>query len=180
MARSKKGNPKKSNTKKENSKKEKIIRVVPPLDADLFLSILLKKRRQEQAEYEYAFVASAPLDVTSAQHDFRREMAFMKQAEIGATEVLARLKSLKIPTQVPDDFRAERLKDDCQMKRVTDKLKDKREAIERSEKVRKLRDLKKMGKKIQEEVLRKRQKQKKETLEQISKYKRGEKTNVLD
>ena len=77
--------------------------------------------------------------------------------------------------------------------KVREKLLSKQKAVERSEKARKLREIKKFGKKVifsaifyamvlfciwtwqvQREVLQKRQKEKKEALEAVKKYRKGE------
>lgn len=132
--------------------------------------ILRKQRAEENAELEYALVTSTKVDaVKDINDEFTREFEFNEQARAAAAEVIPRLKSLGIPTEIPKTYKGERVKDDKQMARIRENLKTKKDSIERAEKVKKLRELKKMGKKIQTEVLKKRSKEKKEFLEKVKK-----------
>lgn len=65
------------------------------------------------------------------------------------------------------------------MSKIQNNLKSKQEALEKSEKAKKLREMKKMGKKIQHEVLLNRQKEKREMLDKVKAYKKG-KINTLE
>lgn len=133
--------------------------------------ILKKQRTVENAELEYAFVTTThrESDLKDVNDDFNRELKFSEQANKAALEVLPLLKQLGIPTEVPPTYKGEMVKDEKQMAKVRDTLKSKKESIDKSEKIKKLRELKKMGKKIQEEVLRKRSKDKKDFLEKVKK-----------
>jgi rRNA-processing protein EBP2 len=106
------------------------------------------------------------------QDDFKREMAFYKQALAAVQVALPRLHDMQIVTERPDDYFAEMVKSDQHMKKVRETLLSKQKALERSEKARKLREIKKFGKKVQHEVLQKRQKEKKEALEAVKKYRK--------
>lgn len=132
--------------------------------------ILSKQRTQDNAELEYATVATTHVDDTRDINDeFLREHNISEQARQAAIEVLPRLEALGIPTEMPATYKGQFAKDEKQMGRVRDSLKSKKDSIDKSEKMKKLRELKKMGKKIQEEVLRKRSKDKKEFLEKVKK-----------
>ncbi|RWS03344.1 hypothetical protein B4U79_08978 [Dinothrombium tinctorium] len=111
-----------------------------------------------------------------AQHDFKREILFYQQAQAAVLECIPRLQKLKIPTKRPEDYFAEMVKSDEHMQRIRTKLIAKQTAIERSEKARRLRQEKKMGKQIQREVLQKRQQEKKELMEKVKKFRKGETT----
>ena len=102
-----------------------------------------------------------------------------------------RLKSMGIPTKRPDDYYAQMAKTDQHMQKansylslllsnshinwmflfwqIREKLVSKQALAERMEKIRKLRELRKFGKKVQVEVQLKRQKEKREMLEQVCK-----------
>lgn len=84
---------------------------------------------------------------TDVHDDFRRELRFYCQAQATVLEAIPRLHSMSIPTKRPEDFFAQMAKSDDHMKRVREKLVEKQTAIERSEKAKKLRELRKYGKK---------------------------------
>jgi len=114
----------------------------------------------------------------TVHNDFQREMAIHRQAQAGWLEALAKLRKLGIPTKRPDDFFAQMVKDDSHMRRVREKILSKQQSVELSEKMRKLRELKKYGKKVQQEVLAKRQKEKKNLADSVKKYRQGVKDKL--
>ncbi|NWI68907.1 EBP2 protein, partial [Todus mexicanus] len=67
-------------------------------------------------------------------------------------------------------------------KKIRQKLKSKQEAMERSEKAKQLRAMRKYGKKVQTEILQRRQKEKKNILNAVKKYQKGlsDKLDFLD
>lgn len=71
------------------------------------------------------------------------------------------------------------VKSDVHMKKVREVLINKQESMEKSEKAKKQRDLKKMGKQIQIEVAKSRAKDKRDMIDRVNKYKKG-KTTKLD
>lgn len=112
-------------------------------------------------------------DLDVVRNDIKREIKFMLQAKSSVLQGLARLHALKVKTKRPDDYLAEMLKSKEHMDKIK-KVKDtKKELVEKKEKTKLLREQKKMGKKIQQEVLKQRQKEKKEFQEKIKKFKRG-------
>jgi hypothetical protein len=70
---------------------------------------------------------------------------------------MPRLKGFGVLTKRPEDYFAEMSKTDDHMKKVRETLLTKHAEIEKREKVRKLRELKKMGKQIQIEAEKKKQ-----------------------
>jgi rRNA-processing protein EBP2 len=74
---------------------------------------------------------------------------------------LPRLKGFGVLTKRPDDYFAEMSKSDNHMKKVRETLLTKHAEIEKRDKIRKLRELKKMGKQIQIENEKKKQQGKK-------------------
>ncbi|XP_012288254.1 probable rRNA-processing protein EBP2 homolog [Orussus abietinus] len=82
-------------------------------------------------------------------NDFRRETMFHRQAQGAVLDGIIRLKKLEIPTTRPDDYFAEMAKTDEHMHKVREKLMKKQIETQRSERVRQLRQQKKMRKKKQ-------------------------------
>ncbi|KAK3592144.1 hypothetical protein CHS0354_019434 [Potamilus streckersoni] len=113
-----------------------------------------------------------------ADDDFKREMKFYRQAQDTALEGIAKLHKLNIKTRRPEDYFAEMAKSDDHMKKVREKLLERQLAMERSEKAKKLRDLRKYGRKVQQDVLQKRQKEKKEMLDAVKKFRKGQKDKL--
>ena len=116
---------------------------------------------------------SAEDKIDTAQHDFKREMLFYRQAQAAILDGIPKLHKFGIRTKRPDDYFAQMLKTDDHMKRVQEHLNSKREALEKSEQAKKMREMKKMGKKIQQEVLANRQKEKKQLIDKVKAYKKG-------
>jgi len=110
---------------------------------------------------------------TDGKDDFRREMLFYCQAQDAVRQALIKLNDLKVPTQRPDDYFAEMVKSDGHMQKVRKKLLEKKDGIEASEKAKRQRELKKIGKKVQHNVLQKRQEEKKKMLKEVDRMKKG-------
>uniref|UniRef100_A0A4W5P3L1 EBNA1 binding protein 2 n=1 Tax=Hucho hucho TaxID=62062 RepID=A0A4W5P3L1_9TELE len=111
--------------------------------------------------------------------DFQREMFFYRQAQAAVLEAMPRLLKLKIATKRPEDYFAEMAKSDQQMQKIRKKLIMKQTMMEKSEKAKKLREQRKFGKKVQVEVIQKRQKEKKAMMSAVKKYQKGM-TDKLD
>jgi len=122
-----------------------------------------------------AAAAAAGDDV---HNDFQREMKFYRQAQATVLEVLPRLQSMGVPTKRPEDYFAQMAKSDEHMQKIREKLVSKQVAEERLEKVKKLREMKKFGKKVQIEVQQKRQKEKKDMLDQVKKFRKGQADSI--
>merc|ERR1712098_47118 len=71
------------------------------------------------------------------QDDFQREMLFYCQAQIAAKEALSRLRDMKIQTERPEDYFAEMVKTDTHMHKIRQKLQERKEGMEKSEKAKK-------------------------------------------
>ncbi|XP_046843427.1 LOW QUALITY PROTEIN: probable rRNA-processing protein EBP2 [Xenia sp. Carnegie-2017] len=95
--------------------------------------------------------------------------------KMAVVQALSKLKKLGISTERPSDYFAEMVKTDDHMQKVREKLITKELVMEKSEKARKMREMKKYGKKVQQEVLRKRQQEKKQMLDSVKKYRKGQK-----
>ncbi|CAL9695547.1 unnamed protein product [Knipowitschia caucasica] len=109
----------------------------------------------------------------NADDDFEREMFFYRQAQATVLQALPLLHKHGISTKRPDDYFAEMAKSDQQMQKIRKKLIEKQTIIERSEKAKQLREQRKFGKKVQIEVMQKRQKEKKAMLSSVKKYQKG-------
>lgn len=94
-------------------------------------------------------------------NDFQRESLFLKQAKSAVEIALPRLKGFGILTKRAEDYFAEMSKSDVHMKKVRSTLLTKHAEVEKRDKIRKLRELKKMGKQIQVENEAKKAKAKK-------------------
>lgn len=115
----------------------------------------------------------------SADDDFQREMFFYRQAQATVLDALPLLSQHGIATKRPDDYFAEMAKSDQQMQKIRKKLITKQMNLEKSEKAKKLREQRKFGKKVQVEVIQKRQKEKKAMMTAVKKYQKGM-TDKLD
>ena len=70
------------------------------------------------------------------------------QAQASVLIGLRKLEGLGIPTSRPEDYYAEMVKTDDHMRKVRESLLSKQKALENKEKARKMRELKKYGKKV--------------------------------
>ena len=70
------------------------------------------------------------------------------QAQASVLSGLHKLEGLGVPTSRPDDYYAEMVKTDDHMRKVRQNLLSKQKILEHREKARKLRELKKYGKKV--------------------------------
>ncbi|KAJ8040171.1 putative rRNA-processing protein EBP2 [Holothuria leucospilota] len=104
---------------------------------------------------------------------FKRELKFYRQAQAAVLEALPQLNKLNVQTKRPADYFAEMAKSDAHMKRVREKLIERQIALEKSEKAKKLRELKKFGKSVQQEVLSARQREKSEMTKKLKKMTKG-------
>ncbi|CAH1243880.1 EBNA1BP2 [Branchiostoma lanceolatum] len=111
-------------------------------------------------------------------NDFQREMTFYRQAQAAVISALPRLQKLGVPTTRPEDYFAEMAKSDVHMKKVRERLLSKQQGLERAEKVRKVREMRKYGKQVQQEVLLKRQREKKELIKSVKEYRKGKIDNL--
>ncbi|CAF3021032.1 unnamed protein product [Rotaria socialis] len=112
-------------------------------------------------------------DETLADNDFKREMLFYRQAQATVLEAIPRLKVEKLATKRPDDYYAQMAKSDSHMKKIREYLVNRKSDIENREKLRKLREQRLYGKKVQQEVLLKRQEDKTKLLKTMKKVRKG-------
>ncbi|CAG11568.1 unnamed protein product, partial [Tetraodon nigroviridis] len=130
------------------------------------------------SKVEEKFLEKTDEDVT-VDDDFQREMLFYRQAQATVLQALPLLSKHGIATKRPEDYFAEMAKSDLHMQKIRKKLISKQMIMERSEKAKKLREQRKFGKKVQIEVIQKRQKEKKAMMSAVKKYQKGM-TDKLD
>lgn len=112
-------------------------------------------------------------DIEDVQDDLKRELAFYKQSLDAAKKARSLLKAEGVPFSRPNDYFAEMVKDDGHMEKVKAKLVEEASAKKASSEARKLRDLKKFGKQVQNAKIQERAKTKRDTLEKIKSLKRS-------
>ncbi|EUC63333.1 rRNA processing protein Ebp2 [Rhizoctonia solani AG-3 Rhs1AP] len=129
-----------------------------------------------------AFTSSKSLEVPDADDDLNRELAFYKQALDTANAARSKFAAAKLQFSRPADYFAEMVKSDSHMERIRQRLLDERAGIQKSETAKKQRELKKIGKQVQAEKLKEREKGKKEMNERVKGLKRSklERGGALD
>ncbi|KAK1123694.1 hypothetical protein K0M31_008392 [Melipona bicolor] len=106
-------------------------------------------------------------------NDFHRETMFHRQAQGAVMNAIARLKKLGVPTIRPEDYFAEMAKSDTHMHKIRQNLMRQQTIAQRSEKVRQLRQQRKVGKQMQIEATLKKHAEKRKLLEEVKKYRKG-------
>ncbi|TMW42001.1 hypothetical protein DOY81_012920, partial [Sarcophaga bullata] len=112
------------------------------------LAIALEKHEQKRANM---FKGNAKIPYVRPEedpvlNDFKREMLFHRQAQGAVLEGIKRLHELGIKTKRPDDYFAEMAKSDEHMQKVRSNLMAKQEGQAKSERIRQIREQRKMGK----------------------------------
>lgn len=150
-----------------------MINAPAPLAPELALQMQEQKvRRSKQLKGNKKLPQYDPAE-DPVLNDFQRETIFHRQAQGGVMDGIARLKKLEIPTIRPDDYFAEMAKTDVHMQRVRENLMKKQIITQRSEKVRQLRQQRKVGKQMQIEATLKKHAEKRKLLEEVKKYRKG-------
>ncbi|XP_055381411.1 probable rRNA-processing protein EBP2 homolog [Condylostylus longicornis] len=111
-------------------------------------------------------------------NDFKREMLFHRQAQAAVLEGIKKLHALNIPTKRPDDYFAEMAKTDEHMQKVRANLIAKQEGQAKSERIKQIREQRKMGKLLAKQTKVQREMQKKEMLDSLKKFRKGKLKNL--
>ena len=119
-----------------------------------------------------------PLAKSDADDDLKREMAFYTQALEAVHMSRPIISRLGMPFSRPDDYFAEMIKTDTHMERIRKRMIEEVETIKTSEERKKLRELKKFGKKVQTSVLIARQESKKAEMDKIKSLRRKKTENA--
>ncbi|KAI8322464.1 eukaryotic rRNA processing [Martensiomyces pterosporus] len=138
------------------------------------LTALLEEISQKGAEWiqRCDITSTAPIVVEKTEDDLDRELKFYQQGLEAAIKGRQLIEKSGIPFSRPDDYFAEMVKSDSHMSKIRQKLLDQQKGIQNSEEAKKQRELRKYGKKIQQEKLKEREDQKKAALEKISTIKK--------
>ncbi|GAA5899954.1 EBP2 family rRNA-processing protein [Sporobolomyces salmoneus] len=120
-------------------------------------------------------VNPVPLHVPDASNDLERELEFYKQSLWAATHAESLFTKASLPFHRPSDYFAEMVKTDDHMSKIRQSLLDEQAGMKASEEARKLRELKKFGKKVQVEKIREREKEKKAVGERLESLKKKRK-----
>ncbi|KAG5320308.1 EBP2 protein, partial [Acromyrmex heyeri] len=113
-------------------------------------------------------------------NDFRRENTFHRQAQGAVMAGINRLKMLGTSISRPDDYFAEMAKSDEHMQKVRENLMKKRVMTQRSEKLRQLRQQKKVSKQMEVETTLKKHVEKRKSMEEVKKYRKDKISKDLD
>lgn len=111
-------------------------------------------------------------------NDFRREMTFHRQAQAAVLDGIKRLHALNIPTKRPDDYFAEMAKTDEHMQKVRSNLAAKQQGQAKSERLKQIREQRKMGKLIQRQARVQKEADKREMLNNLKKFRKGKLKNL--
>lgn len=111
--------------------------------------------------------------------DFKREMVFYLQAKQASIDAIHKLKKQGCLTSRPTDYFAEMAKKDDHMKKLREKIATIEKRKEKQEQNKKNFEMRKYGKKVQQQVQLQRSKEKRDMLNQVKKYQKG-KTDSLD
>ncbi|XP_022129318.2 probable rRNA-processing protein EBP2 homolog [Pieris rapae] len=155
-----------------------LVTTVAPMAPDVALQIqqtaIRRKNLQENSKGKQVY------DPTNdpVLNEFKRENLIHRQAQSAVLDGIKRLKDLNIPTRRPDDFFAEMAKTDEHMQKVRKNLMAKQAAQARVEKVRQLRDQKKMAKRVQIDTKLKQAADKRQMLEQLKRVRKGKSTDL--
>lgn len=111
-------------------------------------------------------------------NDFKREILFYRQAQTAVKDGIVKLKENGIPTKRPDDYFAEMAKTDDHMQKIRKHLVAKQEGQQKSERIKQLREQRKMSKVIQREALDKKTADKNKMLKDLKAYRKGKLKNL--
>lgn len=149
-----------------------------PLAPELAVQIERHEQKRENLFKGNKKIPYVAPSVDPVLNDFKREILFHRQAQAAVTDGIAKLKELGIPTKRPDDYFAEMAKTDDHMQKIRKHLIAKQEGQQRSERVKQLREQRKMSKIIQRETLEKKQADKSKMLSDLKSFRKGKLKNL--
>lgn len=149
-----------------------------PLAPELAIQIERHEQKRESLFKGNKKIPYVAPEVDPVLNDFKREILFHRQAQAAVTDGIIKLKQLGIPTKRPDDYFAEMAKSDDHMQKIRKHLTAKQEGQQRSERVKQLRESKKMSKIIQRETLEKKQADKSKMMNDLKAYRKGKLKNL--
>lgn len=149
-----------------------------PLAPELSLQIERHEQKRENLFKGNKKIPYVAPEVDPVLNDFKREILFYRQAQTAVRDGVEKLKELGIPTKRPDDYFAEMAKTDEHMQKIRKHLAAKQEGQQKSERIRQLREQRKMSKIIQRETLEKKQAEKTKMLKDLKAYRKGKLKNL--
>lgn len=155
-----------------------MINELAPMAPELMLQMEQHEQKRANMFAGNAKLKAVTPDKDPVLNDFKREMLFHRQAQAAVVEGIKRLHALGKKTKRPDDYFAEMAKTDEHMQKVRKHLMDKQEGQAKAEKVKQIREQRKMGKKVQQQARVKKEMEKKETLDQLKKFRKGKLSNL--
>ncbi|XP_043651787.1 probable rRNA-processing protein EBP2 homolog isoform X2 [Drosophila teissieri] len=155
-----------------------MINILAPLAPEL--AVQLEKHEQKRANL---FKGNAKLPYIRPEedpvlNDFKREMLFHRQAQSAVLEAIPRLHELGIKTRRPDDYFAEMAKSDEHMQKVRANLMAKQQGQAKSERIKQIREQRKMGKMLAKQTKVQREAEKKDMLDKLKKFRKGKLKNL--
>lgn len=144
------------------------------------IAMQMEKHEQKRASL---FAGNAKLKSFTATedpvlNDFRREMIFHRQAQAAVLLGIQKLHALGVPTKRPDDYFAEMAKTDDHMQKIRSNLMAKQQGQAKSERIKQIREQRKMGKIMQRQARVQRDTEKRDMLEKIKKFRKGKLKNL--
>ncbi|KAJ1959008.1 RRNA processing protein [Dipsacomyces acuminosporus] len=138
------------------------------------LTALLEEISQKGTEWiqRCDITSTKPTVVEKTEDDLDRELKFYQQGLEAVIKGKKLVEKAGMPFTRPDDYFAEMVKSDSHMSKIRQKLLDQQKGIQNAEEAKKQRELRKYGKKIQQEKLKEREEQKKAALDKISTIKK--------
>ncbi|XP_030034641.2 probable rRNA-processing protein EBP2 homolog [Manduca sexta] len=155
-----------------------LVTTVAPMAPDVALQIqeTVQRRKNIKENSKGAKVYDPAED--PVLNEFKRENLIHRQAQAAVLEGIKKLKELGLPTRRPDDYFAEMAKTDEHMQKVRKNLMAKQAAQARIEKVRQLREQKKIAKRVQIDTKLKQASEKKQMLEQLKRVRKGKSSDL--
>lgn len=155
-----------------------LVNDLAPLTPELAIQI---EKHEQKRENQFKGNKKIPYVAPEADpvlNDFKREILFHRQAQAACVEGIKRFHDLGIVTKRPDDYFAEMAKTDEHMQRIRKVLLAKQEGMAKSERARHLREQRRIGKLIQRQTQEKRDEERRKTLNDIKKFRKGKLSNL--
>ncbi|OLY78910.1 putative rRNA-processing protein ebp2 [Smittium mucronatum] len=143
------------------------------------ISALIKEINPESLPWieRCSITSSTPITLQDVTNDIEIELAIYQQALEAAQEGKKMVLKSNHSFTRPDDYFAEMVKTDEDMEKIRSRLLQEHKSIQLSEEAKKQRELKKFGKKVQNEKLRERIDKKRQTLNNIELLKKKRKSS---
>ncbi|KFB38896.1 hypothetical protein ZHAS_00006212 [Anopheles sinensis] len=155
-----------------------LVNDLAPLTPELAIQIEKHEQKRENQFKGNRKIPYVAPELDPVLNEFKREILFHRQAQAATIEGIRRLHELGVATKRPSDFFAEMAKSDDHMQRITKVLQDKQEGIAKSERMRQLREQRRIGKLIQRQATEKRDEERRKMLSDVKKFRKGKLANL--